>query len=358
MIKKIRTLALASALLGTCAFAEGIDLTVSGDAEITYKTEKTGSTKNAFNEAEVNLYFDATNKDGVEFHGGFVAFDGVEADTSTSAANTANMETAEAYVMAPLAGGKAKLIAGLKEDEEFGTEAFWSADAYWRTAIIFPINKNLNVRYVAKKLNENMSDDGQGDSDANVFRIDANVGEFSLGARYGSIVKNKDLATEQEITMTGAYVTGSAAGLDLAFEYVSQGDDADGQGIFLSVGKEMDTLSIGLAYANLTDGQTGGGDFAVSEILDGNIDSSATKDTSALVLPISYAINDKLSANAVLVSADILEDSATEVDVGLEYAMGEQTTLSAVYAKLSGDGATALFGDDQTVMAATVTVEF
>ncbi len=366
MITKIRNLTLASALLGTCLSAANIEsnvnLNVSGDAEITYKTEDTDKTKNAYNETEVNLYVDAVNQDGIEFHSKFVVFDGIQADTSTTADNTANMETAEAYVKAPLMGGKVHIMAGLKENGGYGTDAFWSADSQWRTAITVPIAKGTTFKYVRKKLTEKKANDGDGDKDANVFRLDTKFNGYAMGVKYGQVIVNNNLASEKEQKIVGAYFLGDIAGIDTAFEYMDIGEDFDGTGYFLSLGKEFDNgLSVGLGYASLTDGMKGGSDFAVSEILDGNIDSSTTKDTSAIALPISYPVSDKLTANLTLVSADVLDESATEYDIGFEYALGEQTTLSGVYANISGDGVKALnsdSSDDYTVMNLKVSMAF
>lgn len=371
MITKIRNLTLASALLGTCLSAANIEsnvnLNVSGDAEITYKTEDTDKTKNAYNETEVNFYVDAVNQDGIEFHSKFVVFDGVQgrADTDDGNAdndNTANMETAEAYVKAPLMGGKVHIMAGLKENGGYGTDAFWSADSQWRTAITVPIAKGTTFKYVRKKLTEKMANDGDGDKDANVFRLDTKFNGYKMGVKYGQVIVNNNLKTEKEQKIVGAYFLGDIAGIDTAFEYMDISEDFDGTGYFLSLGKEFESgLSVGLGYASLTDGMKGGSDFAVSEILDGNIDSSATKDTSAIAVPISYPISDKLTANLTLVSADVLEESATEYDIGFEYALGEQTTISAVYANISGDGVKALNddkSDDYTVMNLKVSMAF
>ena len=363
MIKTVKNVMLATALLGTSAIGGEIEVKFSGDAEITYKNEKVGSEQNAYNETEVNLMLDAVNKDGVEFHSKFVVYNGVQGDVDNDLSNDgdgaeSNMETKEAYVVAPL--GKAKLIAGLKEDIVYGTEAFDTLDPFWRTAIVFPIAKNTTLQLVTKKLAEQGQNDSKGDSDATVLRIDSSIGEFKLGAKTAQLVMNKDEATQKEKSVVGAYVTGSLGGFDIAFEYMKESKDFEGKGFFISAAKEFEDISASIAYVNLSDGLKGGGDFAVGDILDGNIDSSITKDTTAVVVPLSYKLNDSLTTNVTLVKADILEQSATEFDFGIEYALGEQTAISAVYATASGDGMkTLLDGEDkQTNMSVAVTMEF
>ncbi len=146
MIKTVKNLTLAVALVGTCAMAD-TKVEIAGDAEIKYKSTSvepsSGSkTDNNFNETEVNLYVNAVNQDGVEFHSKFVAYNGVQAEQANAADK--DLKTAEAYIVAPIEG-KAKLIAGLKADTEYGTEAFWSEDSYWRTALAVPFSENISA---------------------------------------------------------------------------------------------------------------------------------------------------------------------------------------------------------------------
>lgn len=360
MIKTVRNVALATALLGTCALADDTKVKVSGEAEVTYKSEKVGEEQNNFNETEVNLMIEAKMKSGVEFKSKFVAFDGVQADEAADADNTANMETKEAYVIIPLKN-KMKLIAGLKENTVYGTDAFDTLDPFWRTALVAPIAKDTTIQVVSKKLKEMKQDDGKGDSDQMVFRVDTKQAGFKMGAKVAKAVMNKDEVNEKEKSVFGLYAKGKVADTELAFEYMKESKDFEGKGYFISAGKEFGKIKAGLAYASLSDGLQGGGDFAVSDILDGNIDSSATKNTSAIVVPVEYEINDKLKTNAVLVKADVLEESMTEFDVGLTYELHKGTEISAVYAMAKGDGMEALNGagnDKQTNMSVAVKVEF
>ncbi len=217
--------------------------------------------------------------------------------------------------------------------------------------------------------------DGEGDQDALVLRVDGNSAGFSYGVKHATISFDNDAdATngtkdEKQHKIIGGYAMGEVAGAEVAFEFIKRSSDLDdaaakaagakGTGYILAVGKEInDKLSTGISYFSVSDGIKGGGDFAPGEIFDGNVDSSATADTSVFVVPVAYSINDKLTANATLITGDVLDKSATEVDLGLEYALGEVTTVSAIYAKASGDGAKAALGGDQTNMTIVLATEF
>ena len=115
----------------------------------------------------------------------------------------------------------------------------------------------------------------------------------------------------------------------------------------------MGDLTAGIAYINLSKGMKGGGDFAPGMILDGNVDSSSTKDTSAIVIPLEYAVNDNLTANATFISADVQGSDATEFDLGAAYAMNDNIELGASFGKYSIDG-----GDDQTNVEFAVAINF
>lgn len=368
MIKNLKNIAVAAAILGTCAYAGENKIEISGDAEIAYKSEKTGSNTNAYNTTEVNINVEAVNKDGIEFHGQFVAYDGTQgyaadgttaqdtaASTGTSTeAPTTGLETKQAYVVVPL--GKAKLIAGLVENATYGLEAFDDGGESWKTALVIPFNKNLNARIVSKKIEEESKVKGAGDSDATVARIDANYDDLAFGVRAASMVISKD-ENEKKKSLLSAYLTTKISNFDLGFEYTQEGQDFDGKGFMLSVASNItEDLNLGLSYVSLTDGLKGGADFAPGEIIDGNLDSSATKDTTAFVLPITFALNDTLSLGAKYIKADVQGKDVSETDLTAEYALGEVTSISGTYATLSSDFAG--IADDQTVMSITLATEF
>lgn len=368
MIKNLKNIAVATAILGTSLYAAENKIELAGTAEITYKNEKSGSTNNAYNETEINLTIDAENKDGIEFHSEFVAYDGVQgyvadnaspqdtaAGTATSnEAPTSGMETKQAYIVAPL--GKVKLLAGLIGNATYGLEAFDDGGESWKTALVIPFSKNLNARIVSKKIEEESKDKGTGDSDATVARVDANYDDLTFGVRAASMVISKD-ENEMKKSLLSAYLTTKISNFDLGFEYTQEGQDFDGKGFMLSVSSNItEDLNLGLSYVSLADGLKGGSDFAPGEIIDGNLDSSATKDTTAFILPVEFALNDELTLSAKYIQADVQGDDVTETDFGAEYSLGEATSITATYANLTSDSST--IADKQTLISLAVATEF
>ena len=382
MIKNKIKLSLATAMLiATTSYAGVVtapninNLEISGDIELKQVKEKTGNETIDKRTAEANLHFDAKSDSGLEVHTTFTAYDDNQANDSADK----NVRTKEAYVVVPFMNKKAKLVAGLAPNKKYGTDAFEMGGEAWKAAIFVPVAKGVKVGVVSKIENEEEQDKNKGDSGATAIRIDAKLGDFMLGAKYASVYQNKDdgfsfdangdgavTADEKEkkakVLMT--YLTGEVAGFDLGFEYAQKDITLQGapaaftqpkkqKGYYASISKELGALNIGLSYISLKDGMKGGDDFAPGMILDGNVDSSATKDTSAIVVPLEYAINDQLSLNATFIKADIMGDDAKEFDLGASYAVDDNVELSIGYGKFTQDNT-----DDQTNIEVAVAITF
>lgn len=348
MKNKLKLSLVAAMMLGTYAVADS-KVTVSGEAEITYKSVE-NATSNTFNETEVSVGIEAENKSGIKFISSFTAYDDEQADSTAST----NVTTTTAYVTAPLPSGFG-LTAGLSPNNAFGTDAFENGGESWKTVVSKELSKDLKVKVYSKVINESGLDKDEGDSGEMGLAVSGKASGFKFGVKTASIEKNKDTNTEMTSTKLNAFVSGDVSGYSVAAEYLSEGDDKDGTGMFLSVGKEAGKLSTSLAYILVSgaDG-SGGGDFAPGSFFDGNINSNANDDTSAIVLGGEYAVSDALKASATLISASVTGDSATEVIVGASYDLDGATSVGVSYATASGDALT----DDETTMSLTLATSF
>ncbi|MEA2051084.1 MAG: hypothetical protein U9O56_10205 [Campylobacterota bacterium] len=380
MIKNRLKLSLAASLLvATCSYAGTVtapnssNIELSGDVELKAVSEKTDTEKINKRTAEVNLNLDATLNNGIKVFTTFKAFDGVQGQTTAGADNTDDgFKTKAAYAVIPLMDGKGKVVAGLAPNNTYGTDAFDNGGEDWKLAVNVPVAKGVKVTVVSKVKNEEEADSNKGDSGMTAIRVDAKIGELMIGAKYGSGYKNKDDGkvvtnkaidsdnTEKEIDLLTAYINGSVAGLDLGVEYIQKDVELigvnktiDQKGFFATIGKSFGDVTAGIAYITLEKGLKGGDDFAPGMILDGNIDSSATKDTSAIVVPLEYSIDDSLTASATYISADVQGSDATEIDFGIAYAMDDNIELSAGYGKYTIDD-----GDDQTNIEVAIAITF
>jgi len=370
MIKNKIKLSLAAAMVtATCGFAgtvsapNSVNIDISGGVELKAVSEKTGNETIQKRTAEVTLALESELKGGTKIFTEFTAYDANQGDANADAGVT----TTVAYAEIPIMDGKGKVIAGLAPNDTYGTDAFDNGGEAWQLAVNMPVAKGVKVSLVSKVCNEEEQNKNQGDSGATALRVDAKVGELMIGAKYAQGYKNKgngltgNATTELKSKVLMAYVAGEIAGLDVGFEYANKDitkvgapSQADKQsGIFLSVGKTIGDLTAGIAYINLSKGMKGGDDFAPGMILDGNVDSSSTDNTSAIVIPLEYAVNDNLTANATFISADVQGSDATEFDLGAAYAMNDNIEIGAAFGKYSIDG-----GDDQTNVEIAVAISF
>lgn len=361
MIRTVRNVALATAIFGTCATAgtvtapNSIDIEVSGDVELKFKKDKTQNSSINTNDnvdyrtAELNLYIDAKMDNGLEFHFTGLGYDDTQANSNADT----GVRTKEAYAVVPFLEGKAKLIAGLKENVVYGTDAFENGGEAWRAAFVFPIAQGITGKVVSKIENEEEQDSNKGDSGGTVLRVDGKFGDINAGLRYAALYANKNdgqtavspADREKEIDLYSGYIMGEASGVEFSAEYMkteiemvgASNQPKDQSGYFLSAGMDvMENLNAGLAYVSLSDGLKGGEDFAPGLILDGNVDSLGENlDTTAIVLPITYSFNDSLSATFKYIHAEIedgnaaTKDDAREIDLGVEYVYNENLTISA-----------------------------
>lgn len=200
------------------------------------------------------------------------------------------------------------------------------------------------------------------------------VGDLQLGAKYvkqylnkGDGVLGSDAAAntgdeELKKDVSTAYIMGSLGGIDIGAEYMTADVDKigssvqpkDPKGYYLSIGKEFGAFNVGLSYINLSNGMNGGSEYAPGLIIDDYLSASATNDTSAYILPVTYSINDILSVNATYIDVDNKGVDENEIDLGLEYAMTKGATISATYGKLSSDTPNA----DQDNIEVALVIEF
>ena len=376
MIKNRLKLSLAAAMVtATCGFAgtvtapNSVDIELSGDVELKAISEKTNTQKIDKRTAEVNLALESKLKNGTKIITKFTAYD----DTQAKAGAETGLTTKEAYANIPIMNGKGKIIAGLAPNITYGTDAFDNGDESWKVAVNVPVAKGVKVTVVSKIKNEEETDSNKGDSGATAIRVDAKVGKLMIGAKYGSGYNNKgdgkivvagaldpDNTETKAKTITG-YVVGKVVGLNIGAEYVQKDVDLIGanktikpKGYFLTVGKSFGNLTASVAYVNLSKGLQGGDDFAPGMILDGIVNSSATKDTSAIVLPIKFKINEKVTTNLTLIKADVLEESAKEIDLGLTYAMDESIEIKAGVGKYTHTDS----ANDQTNIEVAIAIKF
>ena len=362
-----------SAVAGIVTAPNVDKIEISGDAELKFikaKTDSvTGSQTNNHRTAEVNLNFDASFENGLKVFTTFTAFD----DTQASATQNTDVRTKVAYAEIPILE-KGKILAGLVPNFQYGTEAFDIGGEAWKVAVFVPVAKGVQIGLVSKIENEEESNDDKGDSGATELRIDAKISNLNLGAKYVSAYANKDDGVlgadatpstgdeEVEKEIMTAYITGAVAEFNIGAEYFTADvkkvgaatQPKDMKGYFLSISKEFGAFNAGLSYINLSNGMNGGSDYAPGLITDDYLSASTTKDTSAYILPVSYAINDTLSLNATYIDIDNKGVDENEFDLGLEYAMMDGVTIGAMYGKLSSDTPNA----DQTNIEVAIAIEF
>ncbi len=357
MIKNKIKLSLAvSLMIATCSYAGTVtapnidNIELSGDMELKQVQEKSDTATINKRTAEINLNLDAKMENGLEVYTTFTAYDDNQANTAADK----SLRVKHAYAVLPFLKGKGKVYAGLVPNFTYGTDAFDNGGEAWKLAVAVPIAKGVMIQVVSKIENEEESDKNKGDSGATAIRVDAKVGDFMIGVKYGQAYANKgDGPTqvaaadkEKKVKITTAYMMGEVSGVTLGAEVMQQKIDMVGvstdlatqKGYFFNASKDVvDGLNIGLSYLNLSKGMKGGDDFAPAMIFEkDSITSSTTKDTTAFIVPLSYKINGNLTANATYVSADIQGKDATEIDFGLEYGLNDNVTLSATYGDFDG----------------------
>jgi len=359
MLKNKLKLSIAAAILcssylqaGTVTAPNSLNIELSGDVELKQIREKSKTETINYRTAEINLNLDSKMDNGLEFHYSAKAYN----DTQASSTADTGVDTTHGYAVVPFLEGKGKIIAGLVPNFPYGTDAFEEGGESWKIAVFAPIMKGIKVGLISKIEDENEADKNTGDDGSTALRVDGTFDNIAFGLKYAEAYINKNdgwtgvaATNEKEIEVMTGYVTGDVVGINYGAEYITkditnvggttaQQPKANQKGYYLEANKDIvENLNIGLAYAKLQNGLVGGEDFAVSLVLDGNIDSSTTKDTSAFVIPVSYKITDNLSINATYVDAKIEDISANEYDIGIEYIYNDNVTLSATYGDFDAD---------------------
>lgn len=373
------SVAVASAI-ATSSYAGSIEapnvgkIEISGDAELKMVQEKnTGETIDK-RTAEINLNIDAKADNGLniytqtQFYGDS---DGAS-DTQASSEGDTDLSVVHAYATLPVTK-KGMLLAGLAPNFQYGTEAFENGGEDWKIMGKMMVASGISMQLVSKIKNEDEKDNNKGDSGSTAIRIDGKFDNIQAGLKYGMGYANKDDGkvvaggkidqdrTEKEVDTLTTYLMGSFGGFDIGFEYIQKDVKLVGanktmkpKGYFVTVGKQMGDFTVGLAYINLEKGMKGGEDFAPGVVLDGNVDSSANKDTSAFVIPIEYDFGNGLSASATYIGAEIEGNDAREIDFGLGYALNDNVELALDY----GDFDTDEINGDQRNIELTLAITF
>ena len=340
----------------SCIYAKEVSvssidsLLISGDIELKQIKDKNSTATIDKRTAEINLHFDAKTKNGLKIHTTFTAYDDTQADANASN----DVKTKEAYVMIPLK--KAKIFGGLIHDNTYGTQAFENGGEYWKLAGFMPIAKGIKIGLISKQINEESKNNNQGDSGATAIRLDTKFNNLSFGIKYVDGYQNKgdgkkvvggqidQQNTEKKAKMIDSYLLCTINNINIETEYLKQTVDLVGasktlkpKGYYFSVGKNIYNLDAKVSYIYLSKGLKGGDDFDPGLILDGNINSNATKNTKALIFPFKYHINPQTIALLTYIKADILEKDAKEVDVGLNYMLDKNVDFGIKYGKFTQD---------------------
>ncbi len=360
----------SSAVAGTVTAPNIDNIELSGDIELKQVQEKSDTATINKRTAEINLNLDAKSDNGLEIYTTFTAYD----DNQANAAANKDLRIKHAYAVLPIMDSKGKVVLGLAPNFTYGTDAFDDGGESWKVGVNVPVAKDIKVTVISKIVNEEEADKNKGDTGATAIRVDAKVGAFMIGARYAKGYANKGDGNtpaaaadkENKNKVLTSYITGTVAGIELGAEYMSKKIDMIGvsldpstqKGYFLTASSEVSTgFTAGLSYINLKKGMKGGDDFAPGMIFEKtSITSSATKDTSAYIIPLSYAISDDLTANATYINADIQGVDATEMDLGLEYGFSDNVTLSIAYGDF--DGETGCTIDDTKNLEVAIAITF
>jgi hypothetical protein len=328
-----------------------------------------GVSKNVM-EKEANEYYDmdaeihlkAKNDDGVTVKMGWDIYDGpFGAPTKYAGTQTENGATVApsliyGYVVAPI--GDLSLKTGYVEAGPFGPAAFDTDASSFKMSAAYKINDMLTIALTDKQQTEGMgySKNGGslegGEGDKSTYYIDAKIkaSGWNVGLRSYTTTDTKNAAstTDTEKTAgTDIFVTGTVGGLMVAVENVGSKSDATGakakSGTYAHALIGLGNLTTGVAMVTMSKGQTGGTLFDPTVITDkaldatGGIFSSATKDTTVTVIPAIFKINDKMTLNAAFATGKVTDETFSEMDATISYALGKQTTISATYAKADGD---------------------
>lgn len=339
MVAALAVAGFSSSAVAGKVIAPNIDvIEVSGAVELKQVQEKSNTSTVNYRTSEIDLNFDAKAEGGIEVFTSFKVFNGTQAGVNDAAPEASSITTTYAYAILPI--GEAKIVAGLAPDGAYGTEAFDGDTEVYKIVAQVPVAKNTKIMIGSKANRENKLNKNEGDMSTFAIGISTQINGFDLGLKTATITNDTDanlsdgIKTEVDTKVINAFVGGEIAGVSLAGEYVTK--DVDGaaskqKGFFVTAGKEFGNFTAGVAYVKLEKGLTGGDGFAPGMILDGNVDSSLTQNTSAVVVPLSYAINDKLSTNFTYIDAKVQGKDATEIDIGLTYGFSDNVELSATY---------------------------
>jgi hypothetical protein len=372
-MKKLGLLSIAAAVaLTSSAFAA--ELKVGADATIKgYSVKNTTKEANEYYHQEVNLNVMMKNDDGITMKAGWVIYNyymGVSSATKT-APQTVTDKTQPTldygYIIAPLSDALT-LKAGYVEAGNFGTALTNSGNSAFK-----PFALNYKMGSIDLGLEEHMYDEsgtsnegggsigaaGNGDTSATRVYVKAKIDTLNVGARttitqYGkNATKSSDGTTQYDgaeekalsKTQTEVYATGTVAGLSVAAHQAMVSGDKevvpDAQsGLYAHALMPMGDLTAGVAILNISGGFKTASEFDPTYLTDIVHDQlSSTKDdaTTLTVIPVVFKINDMLTFDGSYTTGKVTALSYTEMNAGLNVALGKVTNLKVMYASASGE---------------------
>lgn len=382
-MKKLGLVSIATAVaLSSSVYAAefnfGADATVKGE----YRKFQNEEANERYT-LEANFNFEAKNEDGVTMKAGWVIYDAPFGNAPAADQAVSNISGSPvvaptldyAYVIAPSLLGVDGLTlktgyinAG---DGGFGGDNFTNSG----NTTFKPISLSYKIAGVGVVGFEDIVKGLTGEGDTNteggiapfsaadgdkmasrVFFKGTN-GDMSYGARYTMHVNGKaGVVKERKRNDIEAYFGGKFGIINAQAHFIMQdgedtpgalatGDDAD-MGFYAHglVGLMDGKLTTGLAIAMAMKGYTTGAEFDPTTLVDkalGAIPSTEKDDSMVLVVPVIFGVNDAVTARANLAFGNVGvtsgSESYSELDLGVDYALGKQTTLSGDFAYGTGD---------------------
>jgi hypothetical protein len=354
-MKKLGLVSLAAAVaLSSSAFAASVDTYIDVTAKGKY-VKAMSKEANEYNTLEVVMGLVAKNDDGITLKAEWDAYDAKWADSTASTQLTLN----HGYVIAPI--GALTLKAGYVEGGPFGTDLLNNDASAFKLAFDYKVSDMMNVGFEDIKNSESDKDNedglfGAGNGEANSMRVyvkgKADAWKYGARATVKTDREKKVSTSDTTDTTIEAYALGTVADFGVAVNVgLYSGDTAGknkdgGMAVYAHALKNFGSFTSGLAAVSLTDGASTGSEFDPTYIVDGvtgNLVSDKGEATTLVVLPVIMPINDMMTADFSLTAGNLVlakgstSESYTEVDAGLNIALGKATNLKVMLAVASGD---------------------
>jgi hypothetical protein len=225
------------------------------------------------------------------------------------------------------------------------------------------------VGFFTEKVIETYGTNDLEDYDANVVFAITKLGEFKVG---GIFVLQQDKVNDLDGNKLDIFFAGKAGDISLAGEFATnmgeKNETADGDspmGLFVSGSMDLDALKLSGAFA-MTQNAYSANKFFMPTALIGTAQPTAVAnlgdfgDTMAVVLGVGTKLSDEMSIGGKVMYAmwDNYPDDGDggnliEIDLNFDYALGEVTKFSFVFAHGTPDDDQ---GDPDSVQAAAWTI--